>query len=167
MLSRHFFGDERCPRFSTHPTQQEVSMAPPDQVPSTQKLSYVASLMASTKARAGGDHFSDKVDAPATESLGSGKNPYRDLWLDTINTDDSLSPDACCVAVVIGDSVGIGRIAFTNWQRVNVALGRNTTDYQVFGSIRELQAAGYLGRFQGNRYNHSRGWSLSLPEREL
>lgn len=99
-------------------TPPDQVLSTPDQVPSTQKLSYVASLMAAAaKASAEGNHYSDKVDAAATESLGSGKNPYRDLWLDRINSDDSVSPDACGVAVVIGDSVGIGRIAFTNWQR--------------------------------------------------
>lgn len=128
---------------------------------------YIASFLAPDNPAAAGNHTFGKVDAAATESLGSGTNPYRDLWLDTINADESLSLDACGVAVVIGDSVGIGRIAFTNWQRVNVALGRNRTDSEVFGSIRELQAAGYLGRYQGNRYNHSRGWSLSLPKGAL
>lgn len=94
-------------------------------------------------------------------------NAYRDLWLDTIDKDETLSSVACSVASVIAESVGIGRVAFTDWQRVNVALGRKRTDYGVFDSLRELQSAGYLGRFQGNKYNHSRGWSLSVPEVEL
>ncbi len=125
--------------------------------------SYIAPLLAAGIPATPGDHPAGEVDATATESLGGGKNPYRDLWLGTINTDDSLSPDVSGVAVVSGNSVGIGPIAFTNWQWLNLALGRRRTDFQVFTSIRELQAAGYFGRHQGNRYNHSRSWSLSLP----
>lgn len=107
------------------------------------------------------------VTAAAAEFLGSGVNPFRDHWLATINADETLSSDDRHVASILAEAVGIGRVALTNWQRVNIALGRERTDNQVFVSIRELQAARYLGRYQGNRYNHSRGWSLSLPEMEL
>lgn len=129
--------------------------------------SYIASLMAARKLAATDLHISSNANAPAAEFCGSGVNPFRDHWLDTINTDEALSSDGRHVASILGEAVGIGRVALTNWQRVNVALGRERMDNQVFVSIRELQAAGYLGRYQGNRYNHSRGWSLSLPEREL
>lgn len=63
--------------------------------------------------------------------------------------------------------VGIGTLAFADWQKVNVAMDRDRMDKAVLTEIRELQDAGYLGRFQGNRYNQSRGWPLLLPEEEV
>ncbi|WP_143111410.1 hypothetical protein [Arthrobacter sp. ov118] len=54
----------------------------------------------------------------------------------------------------------------TNWRKLNLALGKSAGDTKVLDHIKELQAAGYLGRYQGNKYNQSRGWSLYLPEEE-
>lgn len=91
-------------------------------------------------------------------------NAFLDTWLQIVAADDAVSPEAQDVAVALSRSVGLGRISFTNWQRLNVTLGRHRTDSTVLAHVRELQAMGYLGRFQGNRYNQSRGWSLGLPE---
>jgi hypothetical protein len=90
-------------------------------------------------------------------------NEHLNTWLTEVAGDGDLSTEAGAVAVALSRSVGIGRIAFTNWQRLNISLERNRTDKEVLATVRELQAAGYLGRFQGNRFNQSRGWSLTLP----
>ncbi|AOT03280.1 hypothetical protein [Arthrobacter sp. U41] len=94
-------------------------------------------------------------------------NPHLDRWLEVVGGDNELSSEALAAAVVLARTVGLGRVTFTNWQRVNDSLGRHRTDPAVFDTIRELQVAGYVGRFQGNRYNKSRGWSLTIPEGEL
>ncbi|BCW72412.1 hypothetical protein [Arthrobacter sp. NicSoilB8] len=113
------------------------------------------------------------TESPTADDLGGNNsafaavNPFLDRWLEVVGGDSQLSPEAFMVATVLARSVTLGRVAFTNWQRVNVSLGRQRTDFGVFESIRELQTAGYLGRFQGTRYNKSRGWSLFLPEQEL
>ncbi|MET3945795.1 hypothetical protein ABIB49_000470 [Arthrobacter sp. UYCu512] len=91
-------------------------------------------------------------------------NAHLNTWLTEIEGDHELSSDARAVALALSRSVGIGRIAFTNWQRLNTSLGRNRTDNEVLFVVRELQAAGYLGRYQGNRFDQSRGWSLTFPE---
>jgi hypothetical protein len=88
------------------------------------------------------------------------------MWLAKVASDGELSAEAGAIAVALSRSVGIGRIAFTNWQRLNTSLGRNRTDKAVLATVRELQAAGYLGRYQGNRFDQSRGWSLTLPQVE-
>lgn len=106
-------------------------------------------------------------DHGGSNSAFAARNPFLDRWLHAIASDGSLPPEAREVANVMACSVGIGRVAFTNWQRINTALGCNRTDYGVFESIKQLQSAGYLGRFQGNRYDKSRGWSLMVPEGEL
>lgn len=94
-------------------------------------------------------------------------NAFRDTWLQAIGNDDVISAESQRVAAALSRSVGIGRISFTNWQRLNGSLGRQRADGNVLVSIRELQGAGYLGRFQGNRYDQSRGWSLLLPGEEV
>lgn len=91
-------------------------------------------------------------------------NAHLDNWLEEVNRDGGLSAEAVAVAVALSRSVGIGRIAFTNWQRLNTSLGRKRTDNGVLAIVRELQVAGYLGRYQGNRFDQSRGWSLTFPE---
>lgn len=106
-------------------------------------------------------------DQVGNNSALAARNPLLNRWLHAIASDNSLPLEALEVANVMAWSVGIGRVAFTNWQMINTALGRNRTDYGVFESIKQLQSAGYLGRFQGNRYNQSRGWSLMVPGEEL
>jgi hypothetical protein len=91
-------------------------------------------------------------------------NAHLNSWLEEIEGNGELSTDARAVAVALSRSVGIGRIAFTNWQRLNVSLGRARTDNTVLSTVRELQAAGHLGRYQGNRFDQSRGWSLIVSE---
>jgi hypothetical protein len=93
-------------------------------------------------------------------------NGYLSMWLTDVGADRELSGEAGDVAIALSRSVGIGRIAFTNWQRLNTTLGRDRTDKEVLATVRELQAAGYLGRYQGNRFDQSRGWSLTLPQVE-
>jgi hypothetical protein len=113
------------------------------------------------------------IDPPTSTDSGSNPfafvalNPFLARWLDAVAGDQCLSPEASIVAAVMAESVGVGRISFTNWQQVNASLGRGRREHGVFESIKELQSAGYLGRFQGNRYNKSRGWSLLIPGAEL
>lgn len=94
-------------------------------------------------------------------------NLFLNQWLDELDKQGSLSAGAIAVGRALSRFVGIGRLAFANWQKLNVALDRDRMDKAVLAEIRELQEAGYLGRFQGNRYNQSRGWSLLLPGREV
>lgn len=91
-------------------------------------------------------------------------NMFLNQWLDELGNQQSISVSAKEVATALARFVGIGRLAFANSQKLNIALGRDRMDKGVLGEIRELQEAGYLGRFQGNRYNQSRGWALMLPE---
>ncbi|WP_284763920.1 hypothetical protein [Arthrobacter sp. efr-133-R2A-63] len=93
-------------------------------------------------------------------------NPYRIQWINRIRFDDSLSVNAKAVAEILVSAGVCGQVALTNWQRVNRALGKSSGDLAVRHQIKELQAAGYLGRYQGNKYNQSRGWRLYLPEEE-
>lgn len=94
-------------------------------------------------------------------------NTFLNHWLMEVGDQENLSASAKAVGAALSRFVGIGKLAFANWQKVNVALGRERMDKTVLADIRELQEAGYLGRFQGNRYNQSRGWSLLLPEGEV
>lgn len=94
-------------------------------------------------------------------------NAFLIHWLSEVGDQEDLSPSAKAVGAALSRFVGIGKLAFANWQKVNVALSRDRMDKTVLADIRELQEAGYLGRFQGNRYNQSRGWSLLLPEGEV
>lgn len=93
-------------------------------------------------------------------------NPYRVQWLDRVQADGSLSAGAKCVAGVLAFAGVFGQVALTNWQATNRMLKRPSRDQEVLNQILELQMAGYLGRYQGNKYNQSRGWHLFLPEEE-
>lgn len=93
-------------------------------------------------------------------------NPYRLQWIERVRSDDSLSTNAKCVADVLASAGVFGQVALTNWQNANCSLKRPARDVAIHGQIRELQSAGYLGRYQGNKYNQSRGWRLFLPEEE-
>jgi hypothetical protein len=94
-------------------------------------------------------------------------NLFLNQWLDELGDQQGISVGAREVGSALARFVGIGRLAFGNWQKLNIALGRDRMDKVVLGEIRELQETGYLGRFQGNRYNQSRGWALTLPEGEV
>lgn len=90
-------------------------------------------------------------------------NTYRDYWLQAVNRDFTVSTRACSVATAIGRSMGIGRIATRNWQKLNTLLGRQCRDFSVLAGIAELQAAGYLERYTGNDLIYTAGWRLTLP----
>lgn len=94
-------------------------------------------------------------------------NAYRDQWVEEAKGTLGLSDAALAVAMTLAKSVGIGRIAFTNWQHVNRSLSRPVRDIAVLDQVRELQQFGLLGRFQGNRYDQSRGWPLIIPAVEV
>lgn len=93
-------------------------------------------------------------------------NPYRMQWITRARADGCLSAEAKSVAEILVAAGVLGRVALTNWRRVNMDLGKPAGDTRVRVHIQELQAAGYLGRYQGNMFNQSRGWSLCLPEEE-
>ncbi|MFF1831515.1 hypothetical protein [Paenarthrobacter sp. NPDC058040] len=90
-------------------------------------------------------------------------NTYRDNWIQAVNGDFNVSTRACAVAAAVGRSMGIGRIATRNWQKLNSLLGRERRDDVVLDGIAELQSAGYLERYFGNDYRYSAGWRLTLP----
>lgn len=100
----------------------------------------------------------------ANSSAFSAMNRFLTLWLHAIASDGSLPSDAPEVASVMARSVGIGRVAFTDWQRINAALGRNRRDLAVFETMSELELEGYLGRDVENRFVY--GWTLLIPEEE-
>lgn len=91
-------------------------------------------------------------------------NPYRLKWLVRVRIDAALSPGAKGAAEVLAVSGMVSPVAMTDWQGINRALRRPIRDVAVRNEIKELQAAGYLGRWQGNRFHQSRGWRLTLPE---
>ncbi|WP_405472622.1 hypothetical protein [Paenarthrobacter ilicis] len=91
-------------------------------------------------------------------------NPYRVQWITRVQGDHSLSAGAKSVAEVLASAGVFGQVALTNWQNINRNLKQPTRDTLVHRQIEELQRAGYLGRYQGNKYNQSRGWRLYLPE---
>lgn len=93
-------------------------------------------------------------------------NPYRVEWICRVRVNGYISPEAKSVAEILVDAGVLGRVALTNWRKLNLALGKSAGDTGVLDQIKELQAAGYLGRYQGNKYNQGRGWSLYLPEEE-
>ncbi|WP_458107683.1 hypothetical protein M1D51_19455 [Arthrobacter sp. R3-55] len=101
-----------------------------------------------------------------TELPAQGLNPYLDCWIAAVTGDTAISAEALLVANALSRSVGIGRVALTDWQRLNRYLGRESRDPRVHSNLRELQTAGYLGRHQGNMYHSSRGWRIQLPEEE-
>jgi len=92
-------------------------------------------------------------------------NPFLARWLEEIASDGSLPADALGVASVMARSVGIGRVAFTDWQRINAALGRDRRDLAVFETMSELALEGYLDRDADDRSVY--GWSLLIPGAEL
>lgn len=64
--------------------------------------------------------------------------------------------------------VGIGCVAFTDWQRINAARGRNRRDRAVFEILSELELEGYLHPNVGDdRFGRSYGLFLLIPEGEL
>ncbi|MCW3768778.1 hypothetical protein OCL88_20090 [Paenarthrobacter sp. PAE-2] len=93
-------------------------------------------------------------------------NPYRVKWISRVHSDHSLSTGVKSVADVLASAGVFGQVALTNWQNINRNLKRPPRDTLVHRQIEELQQAGYLGRYQGNKYNQSRGWRLYLPEEE-
>lgn len=94
-------------------------------------------------------------------------NPFLDRWLHAIDGDGSLTSDGPEVASVMARSVGIGRVAFTDWQRINAALGRDRRDLAVFEIMSELALDGYLDRNIDSRFGRNYGWQLLIPEGEL
>lgn len=94
-------------------------------------------------------------------------NPFLDRWLKAIYTDSSLPEDASDVANVMARTVGIGRVAFTDWQRINAALGRPRRDLSVFEIMSELDLEGYLDRNVDDRFGRCYGWTLLIPEAGL
>lgn len=94
-------------------------------------------------------------------------NPFLARWLHAIASDGSLPYEALDVANVMARSVGIGHVTFTDWQRLNAALGHNRRDLAVFEVLMELELEGYLGRNVDSRFGRTYGWSLLIPEGEL
>jgi len=94
-------------------------------------------------------------------------NQFLVLWLREIAFDNRLPSEALAVASVMARSVGIGRVALTDWQRINAALGRNRRDLAVFEIMSELALEGYLDRNIDERFGPNYGWSLLMPEGEL
>lgn len=100
----------------------------------------------------------------------SARNPFLSRWLHAIASDGSLPPEALAVASVMARSVGIGRVAFTDWQRINAALGQVRRDLTVLAIMSELVLKGYIERKidDDNRFGRGNyGWSLMVPEGEL
>lgn len=91
-------------------------------------------------------------------------NPFLDLWLHSIDSDGGLPSEALGVASVMARSVGIGCVAFTDWQRINAALGRNRRDRAVFEIMSELELEGYINRNIDSRFGRNYGWQLLIPE---
>lgn len=117
---------------------------------------------------------SPPADEPPCAEMGGGNspgvaamNPFVVRWLQTIADDGRLPSDALEVAIVMARSVGIGRVAFTDWQRVNTAIGRNRRDLAVFETMSELALEGYIDRNIDDRFGRNYGWSLLIPEGEL
>ncbi|SDL39986.1 hypothetical protein [Arthrobacter sp. ok362] len=94
-------------------------------------------------------------------------NPHLDRWLEAVGGDTAVSPKALSVAVAMARFVGIGRIAYTNWQSLNTTLARDRRDREVLASMGELQSAGYLTRHPATNHDRVPGWALRLPEEEL
>lgn len=109
------------------------------------------------------------AELPPADNLGgndsalAAANPFLDLWLEVVANDGSLPSEALEVAIVMARSVGIGRVAFTDWQRINAVLGRNRRDPAVLASTTELKSAGYLERYLGDGRAYTQGWRLTLP----
>jgi hypothetical protein len=93
-------------------------------------------------------------------------NEYRDDWLRAVIKDKAVSREAWLVASAIACAMRIGRVAPTDWQKLNAVLRRDTKDPAVLASITELQSAGYLERYLGNGLADTDGWRLTLPGKE-
>lgn len=91
-------------------------------------------------------------------------NPYRLQWIVRVRINAALTSGAKSVAEVLAVSGVVSPVAMTDWQEINRVLHRPPRDTAAHNEIKELQAAGYLGRWQGNRFHKSRGWRLALPE---
>jgi hypothetical protein len=107
---------------------------------------------------------------PTAEDVPCGSayaaiNPFLAGWLHAIASDGTLPPEALEVANAMARSVGIGRVAFTDWQRINTALGRHRRDLAVFETMSELGLEGYLDRDVDDEFVY--GWLLLIPEGEL
>lgn len=107
-------------------------------------------------------------DHGGNKSAFETRNPFLDRWLDAIASDTSLPHEALGVAKVMALSVGIGRASFTDWQRINAALGQERRDLKSLKIMSELQSKGYIDRnfYDGvglRRY----GWTLLIPEVNL
>ncbi|MHA7301450.1 hypothetical protein [Pseudarthrobacter sp. MDT1-22] len=92
-------------------------------------------------------------------------NQFLVLWLREIAFDNRLPSEALAVASVMARSVGFGRVALTDWQRINAALGRDRRDLAVFEIMSELELEGYLDRDVDDPFVY--GWTLLIPEEEL
>lgn len=99
--------------------------------------------------------------------MPSHMDPFLAHWLNAIENDGSLPPDAVEVAHTLVRSAGVGRVAFTDWQQINVALGRNKRDQAVFEAMSELGLEGYIDRNIDTTFGLNYGWSLLIPEVEL
>ena len=115
-----------------------------------------------------------RSDAPPTAEYLGGINsalvvatPFLDLWLEAVASDGSLPSDAPEVASVMARSVGVGRVAFTDWQRINAALRRHRRDLSVLETMSELSLEGYIDRNIDDRFGRNYGWSLHIPEGDL
>lgn len=95
--------------------------------------------------------------------MRTATNTYRDEWLQAVVADMTLSAGTGLVATAIAQYLGLGRVAPTNWQKLNASLGRDRRNRAVLASIAELQSAGYLMRYLGSGWAHTEGWRLTLP----
>jgi hypothetical protein len=92
-------------------------------------------------------------------------NQFLVLWLREIAGDNRLPSEALAVAIVMARSVGVGRASFTDWQRINAALGRDRKDLTVLEIMSELVLKGYIDRKFGDRFGRRNyGWTLLIPE---
>lgn len=95
--------------------------------------------------------------------MTAGVNTYRDDWLQAVTDDLELGAGTRLVAVAIADCIALGRVAPTNWQKLNVSLGRDRRNCDILANIAELQSACYLERYLGSGWAHTEGWRLTLP----
>ncbi|MHA7300441.1 hypothetical protein [Pseudarthrobacter sp. MDT1-22] len=99
----------------------------------------------------------------ANSSAFATVNPFLVDWLHAIASDGSLPSEALQATTVMARSVGIGRVAFTDWQRINAALGRDRRDLTVIETMSELALKGYLDRNIDERFGQNYGWTLLIP----
>lgn len=126
-------------------------------IPLTELSTEAVPAIQASEARTDGHH--DGNGSPF-----AAMNPFLDRWLDAIAGDGTLTAEAYGVARVMARSVGIGRVAFTDWHRINAALGRNRRDRAVFRLLSELELEGYISRNIDDRFGLSYGFSLLIPE---